>query len=178
MRQILTFAGVSMLAIALTGCGSEEQSSKADTQVKAPTALASYQAQAQDLLTNIRAQQADGDIASEAAQLVATSTTLIDQFITKYPHCSEYLNAVKAAAEMIPNLALDVIETDYHADGALPKFSDPNCYHAKDLLVHPATVQAMANQGINTDELRESAAAEIVEVIAHFGQVEQALAKQ
>jgi len=40
--------------------------------------------------------------------------------------------------------------------------------------VHPATVQAMAIIGIENTEQRKQAKAEIVEVISHFSQVEQA----
>ena len=61
------------------------------------------------------------------------------------------------------------IETGYHADGKLPKTPSAECYHGKDLVVHPATVVALANAGL-TD--REKAKAEITEVLGHLGAVE------
>ena len=63
----------------------------------------------------------------------------------------------------------------YHKDGKLPALNDTNCYNAKDLLVHPATVQAIAQLGIESDEQRQAAELEIMEVLGHFSQVESAL---
>ena len=97
--------------------------------------------------------------------------------ITNFPQCDEYLTAVSKAADIIPTLPLNEIESGYHADGKLPKLTDANCYHAKDLLVHPATVQAMAAMGIKTDKQREQAKHEVEEVLTHFAQVETAFNK-
>ena len=123
----------------------------------------------------IRESKPDAQIVSNSAELVAGSKEIINLFMTKHPKCTAYLTALNAAADVIPTLPLEEIESGYHEDGKLPKFEDPNCYHAKDLLVHPATVQAMATMGINSDEMRKSAEYEIVEVIAHLSQVERAL---
>lgn len=140
----------------------------------ADTALQTYQQQAKELLTSL--QNKGNNIESESAQLVSTSLPIVNAFIAKYPQCTEYLTALKNAADVIPTLPLEEIESGYHADGKLPKFDDENCYHAKDLLVHPATVQAMAAQGIKTDKEWESAQHEIAEVLGHFSAVEAAMA--
>ena len=133
-KTLTTFAALAVLTVA----------------AHADTALHTYQQQAKALLINLENKGAD--IESESAQLVSTSLPIVNAFIEKYPQCTEYLTALKNAANVIPTLPLDEIESGYHADGKLPKFDDANCYHAKDLLVHPATVQAMAALGIKTDK--------------------------
>ncbi|UTW46932.1 hypothetical protein [Bacterioplanoides sp. SCSIO 12839] len=135
--------------------------------------LATYQQQAKGLLEKLEAKSEGIEAAS--AQLVSTSLPIVNQFIAKYPECTEYLTALKQAADKIPALPLAEIESGYHADGKLPELKNAQCYHAKDLLVHPATVQAMAKLGIQTDEQWESAEHEIEEVIEHFTQVEAAM---
>lgn len=135
--------------------------------------LKSYQQQAKALLEQLENKGANIETAS--AQLVTTSLPIVDQFIVKYPECDDYLTALKNAAAIIPTLPLEEIESGYHADGKLPPLTNAQCYHAKDLLVHPATVQAMAKMGIKTDKQWQSAKHEIEEVIEHFGQVEMAM---
>jgi hypothetical protein len=73
------------------------------------------------------------------------------------------------------NLSLEAIESGYHADGLLPPLKDATCYHAKDLLVHPATVQAMARIGMTKDEQWKQAIHEIEEVLAHLSAVNNQL---
>ncbi len=145
----------------------------------APTAatssLAQYKAQAETLLADIRIEKDAAALEAQSADLVTLSRTLLNEFVAKYPQCQTYLDALDQAADIIPTLPLEEIETGYHADGKLPKFDDPVCYHAKDLLVHPATVQAIAMKGFSGAEDYKSAEMEIVEVIAHFDQVERAL---
>jgi hypothetical protein len=68
----------------------------------------------------------------------------------------------------LKTLPLEAIETGYHADGKLPKTPDSSCYHGKDLVVHPATVAAMATLGIEGAEGREAALDEITEVLGHL----------
>lgn len=140
---------------------------------QADNALQTYQQQAKALLTTL--ENKGKNIEAASAVLVKTSLPIVDQFIVKYPECSEYLGALKKAASVIPTLPLEEIESGYHADGKLPPLKNAQCYHAKDLLVHPATVQAMAKIGIKTDEQWESAEHEIEEVIEHFSQVELAM---
>lgn len=165
-----------MAASLLTACG--EKQTNAEVVAEAPAInqeLAAYKAGAKELVAMIKAEKPDADIVQKSAALVANSKQIISQFIVKHPKCNEYLTALNNAADIIPTLPLEEIESGYHEDGKLPSFDDPNCYHAKDLLVHPATVQAMATIGINSTEMRESAELEIIEVIAHFSQVEKAI---
>lgn len=168
--------------LALTACNETPENSAVvsatpvnQTEIKAPQKLFSqYQQGAHALVTLIDKKASDTDIEQSSQALVALSQPIIQAFKTKFPQCNEYLDAVSAAAAIIPSLPLAEIESGYHADGKLPRISDVKCYHAKDLLVHPATVQAMAAIGIKSDEQREQAKHEVVEVIEHFTQVEQA----
>ena len=84
----------------------------------------------------------------------------------------EGLNEV---ATVIASLPLAEIDSGYHRDAKLPKFDDPVCYHAKDLLVHPATVQASARLGLADQNAYQNAELDMIEVIAHFEQVARAL---
>ena len=167
--------------LALIGCNEtpEKTTTTALTEANitehAPlTILTDYKTSAEKLIELIETDGTNADIEKYSAGLVAASKPIINGFIDKFPQCQEYLTALTQAADIIPTLPLEEIESGYHADGKLPKLSDANCYHAKDLLVHPATVQAMAIIGIESTEQREQAKAEIVEVIAHFSQVEHA----
>jgi hypothetical protein len=174
--------------LALIGCTETPQSNtnivQAGTSITkqsttnktaAPLALLTdYKTNAEKLITLIDNNGTDADIEKYSASLVAASKPIINSFIEKFPQCQEYLTALSQAADIIPTLPIAEIESGYHADGKLPKLTDASCYHAKDLLVHPATVQAMAIIGIEDAEQRKQAKAEIVEVISHFSQVEQA----
>ena len=80
--------------------------------------------------------------------------------------------AIKAADEML-TISVDEIERDYHADGKLPPVKDAACYHAKDLLVHPATVVVLAANQTHDQKTKEQMHHEIEEVLEHFGQVKQ-----
>jgi hypothetical protein len=179
----------TLLLLALMGCNettsTTDQSSAVTNQkvsnVSAmikPTAplslLTSYKSAAEALIVLIDNGGVDTDIENASAALVKSAKPILRSFIKKFPQCQEYLTALNNAADTIPTLTLAEIETGYHADGKLPAITDANCYHAKDLLVHPATVQAMAKIGINDAAQRADAKAEIVEVISHFSQVEQA----
>lgn len=156
-KSLATFAALTALTVS----------------AQADNALQTYQQQAKALLTTL--ENKGKNIEAASAELVKTSLPIVDQFIVKYPECTEYLGALKKAASVIPTLPLEEIESGYHADGKLPPLKNAQCYHAKDLLVHPATVQAMAKIGIKTDEQWESAEHEIEEVIEHFSQVELAM---
>lgn len=116
------------------------------------------------------------NLTAEAQSLVNTSKSIVNQSIKALPQCTEYLTALLNAADTIATLPLDEIESGYHADGKLPPLKDGACYHAKDLLVHPATVQAMATQGIKTPAQWKQAAHEIEEVLEHLSAVESVYA--
>lgn len=110
-----------------------------------------------------------------AQKLVSISTTLLPQVAAKYSQCQEYLSVALSAATKMQHISLEDIEKDYHADGKLPPVKDAKCYHAKDLLVHPATVVVLANQATKTDAVKAQMLDEIDEVIEHFSQVKNSV---
>ena len=134
--------------------------------------LDAYKAQAETLMKSLNTKAAD--TGEQAEKLVDLSKPILADFRAQYPKCTEYLDALDKAAGTMASLPLEEIESGYHSDGKLPTLPDANCYHAKDLLVHPATVQAMARIGLKTDKDWEQAKHEIEEVIEHFDQVKLA----
>jgi hypothetical protein len=130
-----------------------------------------YKKQAEELIAAIKGKQADGSILKMANALTNSGRQFLPGLVKKYPACKAYLDAVAEVATTMKDLPLEDIERDYHQDGKLPKMPDGNCYHGKDLVVHPATVAAMATKGIQTDEERKSAEHEIAEVLAHLSAV-------
>ncbi|MCV2884440.1 hypothetical protein OE749_07015 [Aestuariibacter sp. AA17] len=110
-------------------------------------------------------------IASDAKILVRMAKEdILPAFSKANPVCEEYVQAIIDASDHMQTLSLDQIEKDYHADGKLPAMKDPVCYHAKDMLVHPATVVVMAKTEKDSTAMRESMKHEIDEVIEHFHQ--------
>jgi hypothetical protein len=110
-----------------------------------------------------------------AKKLVSISTKLLPQVAEKHSQCQEYLSVALSAATKMQNISLEAIEKDYHADGKLPQVKDVKCYHAKDLLVHPATVVVLAKQANKTDAVKAQMLDEIDEVIEHFSQVKESV---
>ena len=92
--------------------------------------------------------------------------------IDQHPECKAYLEAIVAVGPTLKDLPLEEIESGYHADGKLPKMPSGKCYHGKDLVVHPATVAALAKAGLATDKDRKQAKDEIAEVLGHLTAVE------
>lgn len=136
--------------------------------------IKSYKTQAQILLKQLDKKDVDA-VAKQSEQLVSLSKSIIAQVNKNLPQCTEYFTALSDAADTMADLSLDVIESGYHADGLLPPLKDGTCYHAKDLLVHPATVQAMARIGMKTDKEWQQAKHEIEEVLAHLSAVNSQL---
>lgn len=114
------------------------------------------------------------ELSADSLALTKLSTKLLPAFIKKHPICSEYLAAALAAADSMTSLSLDAIESDYHSDGKLPPVKSASCYHAKDLLVHPATMVVLAKTQKDSKETRKQIGHELEEVIEHFAQVKQA----
>jgi hypothetical protein len=136
--------------------------------------IETYQTQAQVLLKQLD-DKAVNNIESQSQVLVKLSKTIIEQVNLNLPQCTEYFTALSNAADTMADLTLEEIEAGYHADGLLPELKDATCYHAKDLLVHPATVQAMARIGMKTNKEWTQAKHEIEEVLAHLSAVNSQL---
>lgn len=113
------------------------------------------------------------DITDKAIKLTQLSTKLLPDFISKQPICAEYIEAAMDASKKMLTLSLEEIERDYHADGKLPPMKQAVCYHAKDLLVHPATIAVIAGQGNDSKDTRKKLAHELEEVLEHFSEVKK-----
>lgn len=132
-----------------------------------------YQTGALALLDDLAAGQPLTRIRDRAQHLSELSQTILGDFAVRYPPCGRYLNGALGVMKKLDTLTLEEIERDYHADGALPDAPD-FCYHAKDLIVHPATVILLTREP-DTELTRGRISAEIQEVRAHVGQVQTLL---
>ena len=131
-----------------------------------------YAAVAQQVTQQIE-QGSFTEIAKQGELLTKLSTALLPKFVAKQPICKEYIEAAMLAANKMLTLSLEDIEKDYHADGKLPPMKQAVCYHAKDLLVHPATVVVIAKTQPDNKDTRKMLHAEIEEVLEHFGEVKR-----
>ena len=114
----------------------------------------------------------DEEILASADALTQVGLDLLPALEAQHPECKPYFAAIAEVGLSLKDLPLEEIELGYHLDGKLPAMPGPECYHGKDLVVHPATVAAMAKAGITTDEERNSAKDEIAEVLGHLSGVE------
>ena len=127
-----------------------------------------YKMQAESLISAIGGETSVNTIAEMSEELTKTGLSMLPSLISMNPACTEYLGVIQEIGSTLHTLPLEEIETGYHADGKLPKVSSAECYHGKDLVVHPATVTALAKAGL---EDREKAKHEIEEVLEHLDAV-------
>jgi hypothetical protein len=142
----------------------------------APTDLQdSYRSQAEALVVAIEAGKSSEEVLQLADALTSTGLKLLEGMTRAHPECKTYLDAIAAVGPTLRDLPLEEIESGYHADGKLPPMPSGTCYHGKDLVVHPATVAALAKGGLDTDEQRDAAQSEIAEVLSHLTAVEPSI---
>ncbi len=140
---------------------------------KSAVLLANYEILAKKLV-RMTASGADSvAIRSRATELLELSETVIDSARFRLPQCDEYLRKATDLRDVLANISHARLETDYHHDGALPS-APAECYHAKDLFVHPATVLVLTRDDpALKDDTKTSITAEINEVLAHTEIVRQ-----
>jgi ABC-type glycerol-3-phosphate transport system substrate-binding protein len=177
------------LSLGLVACGGRDAPPPAatpdpappvDTQVPAPTAdtvarsLDDYEQLAAALSAELGGQAAPEIVRRDAVALLEIASGVTPAFVAAQPHCAEYMAAALAVRDALPMLDPETIERDYHADGVLPALGADGavCYHMKDLVVHPATVQVLLAQEPFD---REQAKREIDEAVAHIAAVRVAL---
>ena len=125
-----------------------------------------YKEQANNLVQALEGDKPAYEILKMSEELTRTGLSFIPRIIINNPECKRVLGkAVRKVAPQLKDLPIEEIESGYHADGKLPKTPSPKCYHGKDLIVHPATVSALAKVGLSTPESRQKAKNEIVEVL-------------
>ena len=104
-------------------------------------------------------------LVAQARALTELSRLLAGEFAVAYPPCGPYLGAALGVLGVLGEISPAEIERSYHADAALPE-APGWCYHAKDLIVHPATVIVLART--DGDAERRQMRAEIDEVRTHL----------
>ncbi|WP_199610805.1 hypothetical protein [Flocculibacter collagenilyticus] len=134
---------------------------------------ANYQDLAQELMTDVDTKPLNA-INEKAKDLTKLSTRLLPHFVKRQSECEAYINAAIDASDNMMKLTQEEIERDYHADGKLPPMKKASCYHAKDLLVHPATVAVISATMQDSVSTRQQLKAELAEVLEHFEEVKRA----
>ena len=136
--------------------------------------LADYEIAAKKLVSNLDNEDSNSLIISnQAKKLLELSEDIIASAQFRLPQCNNYLAKSLGLKNQLHEISHEKLETDFHQDGALPK-APAECYHTKDLFVHPATVIVLTRDDPSLNlETKKSIDAEITEVLAHTELVRQ-----
>lgn len=135
--------------------------------------LAEYEIEGRKLLDGLDENAGRTDIDRQAGALLSSGEKIMDWARFRLKQCDEYLGKALELKAMIPDIALEALEKDYHHDGALPK-APPECYHVKDTFVHPATVLVLTRDDPALgEETVTGIRMEILEVLGHTEVVRQ-----
>lgn len=150
-----------------------ESETDRDRLQKAAVLLANYEIEAGKLITMVEEGANNESLSGKARELLTLSEQVIDSARFRLPQCDTYLSKTMELKSKLPNITHETLEKDYHHDGALPK-AGGECYHTKDLFVHPATVVVLTRDDPQlTETTKTSIKAEITEVLAHTELVRQ-----
>ena len=135
---------------------------------KAASLLTNYEIEAKKLLEILKTKNINSKtIQNKAKDLLSLSEVVIESAQFRLPQCNEYLTKTLAIKTSLEEISHETLEKDYHHDGALPK-APGECYHTKDLFIHPATVYVLVRDDpLLQDATKSSINAEITEVLAH-----------
>ena len=141
---------------------------------KAAGLLADYEIAAKKLLTTLKNETSKAEeISDQAKELLLLSEEVINSTRFRLPQCDEYLTKTMVLKNSLKTISHESLEKDYHHDGALPK-APAECYHTKDLFIHPATVIILTRDDPSlNDTTKSSINAEISEVLGHTELVRQ-----
>ena len=130
--------------------------------------LSEYEIKARKLVSSLSKVDLNSEkVISDAEALLILSTSVIDSARFRLPQCEVYLKKTMELKDYLSTISHETLEKDYHHDGALPK-APVECYHTKDLYVHPATVMVLVRDDPDLLEVtRDTIADEINEVLAH-----------
>jgi hypothetical protein len=135
--------------------------------------LADYEIEAKKLINSLGNTSDVNEINKVATKLLNLSEVVIESARFRLPQCNEYLTKALDLKNELKQITHDDLEKNYHHDAALPK-APAECYHTKDLFVHPATVIVLTRDDPTlNDETKSSINAEITEVLAHTELVRQ-----
>ena len=135
---------------------------------KAASLLTNYEIEAKKLLEMLKTKNINSKtIQNKAKDLLSLSEVVIESAQFRLPQCNEYLTKTLAIKTSLEEISHETLEKDYHHDGALPE-APGECYHTKDLFIHPATVYVLVRDDPSLqDATKSSINAEITEVLAH-----------
>lgn len=172
VTTLLITAGLAFLLAA--GC-SQPAGESASSAAPSPLdqQLDSYDTQMTALAEMLKTSDDLAAINDATRDLMETSVGIIEGYIALKPACAAYLNASLGVLDELETISGEAIETQYHLDGALPE-GDSDCYHVKDLLVHPATVLVIIRER-GLDAARDQARNEILENTGHLIAVREAV---
>ena len=175
-RSVYRTGWVLAGVLALAACGQDSEPAAESVSLgpiglseQASEQLGAYAEQAQAFVAALDDGADNAELARQAQALLDLSAQIIPEYVEVYPGCDAHLTAALKIREQWSALDPDTIERDYHQDAALPE-PEPgaDCYHAKDLVVHPATALALLNQPeVDRQQVRH----EMAEVAAHAGAV-------
>lgn len=136
--------------------------------------LADYEIAAKKLVSGLNSKDSDSiNISEQAKILLKLSEEVIASAQFRLPQCNDYLAKSLLLKNQLNDISHEKLETDFHQDAALPK-APAECYHTKDLFVHPATVIVLTRDDPSLNsETKTSINAEITEVLAHTEIVRQ-----
>ena len=139
-----------------------------DRLSKAASLLTNYEIESKKLLTMLEEKNITSKtIQKKAKELLELSEAVIESAQFRLPQCGEYLAKTLALKTNLENIEHEILEKDYHHDGALPD-APGECYHTKDLFIHPATVYVLVRDDPSLmNETKSSINDEITEVLAH-----------
>ena len=141
---------------------------------KAAALLSNYEIEAKKLLAMLDETKTNSKlIQNKTRELLNLSEIVIQSAQFRLPQCNNYLIKTLELKENLEKISHEVLEKDYHHDGALPK-APGECYHTKDLFVHPATVYVLVRDDPSlANKTKMSINAELTEVLAHTELVRQ-----
>lgn len=130
--------------------------------------LAEYEIEAKKLVNSLASTDLTAEQVNQRAdKLLELSEAVIESARFRLPQCDEYLSLTLPLKAMLGTISNETLEKDYHHDGALPK-APVECYHTKDLFVHPATVRVLTRDDpALKEETKKSIDSEITEVLGH-----------
>lgn len=110
----------------------------------------SYIHKTQNLLDGLDNNLSPDQVIKDAHELISLATPVIQDFQSRHPECLKYLDVVLSFSDVMPNLTLEEIKSQFHEGQVLPDGAEI-CLIAKDLIVQPATVIILARDHYNDE---------------------------
>jgi len=141
-----------------------------DSPRTAVGAVDEYERKGHALVAKLQSGEDPSSFAVSAAELTALADFVAGEFAVAYPSCGPHLGATLGVLDELDTISVEEIEHGYHEGRLLPEAPD-FCYHARDLIVHPATVIVLVR--VDAQGGRQQMLAEMLEVLAHVQALRQ-----